>query len=109
MGNAIPLIVFPVKDLEKAKKFYSTYLDTEPYVDGAYYVGYKTGDAEVGLDPNGKAVVSYIDTDDIDASLKTLQKAGAAVTMEPKDVGGGLLVAQVEIEGNTMGLRQQAK
>ncbi|HEX7963139.1 MAG TPA: VOC family protein [Candidatus Saccharimonadales bacterium] len=109
MANTIPLIVFPVQDLEKAKKFYNAYLGTEPYVDGAYYVGYKTGDSEVGLDPNGKAVVSYIDTDDIDASLKTLQEAGAAVTMEPKDVGGGLLVAQVEIEGNTMGLRQKAK
>lgn len=109
MANNIPLIVFPVKDLAKAKKFYNTYLDTEPYVDGDWYVGYKTADREVGLDPNGKAVVSYIDTDDIQASLKTLQEVGATVVMEPKDVGGGLLVAQVEIEGNTMGLRQPTK
>ncbi len=108
MANNIPLIVFPVKDLEKAKTFYNTYLGTEPYVDGAWYVGYKLDDLEVGLDPNGTAVVSYIDTDDIQASLKTLAKAGATITMEPKDVGGGLLVAQVEIEGNTMGLRQAA-
>ena len=109
MANNIPLIVFPVKDLEKAKTFYNTYLGTEPYVDGAWYVGYKTDDREVGLDPNGTAVVSYIDTDDIEASLKALTNAGATVVMEPKDVGGGLLVAQVEIEGNTMGLRQQPK
>ncbi len=109
MANNIPLIVFPVKDLERAKKFYSTYLDTEPYVDGDWYVGYKTDNGEVGLDPNGKAVVSYIDTDDIAASLKTLQEIGATVVMGPKDVGGGLLVAQVEIEGNVMGLRQPVK
>jgi predicted enzyme related to lactoylglutathione lyase len=108
MAHTIPLIVFPVKDLEKAKTFYNTYLGTEPYVDGAWYVGYKLDGLEVGLDPNGTAVVSYIDTDDITASLKTLQDAGAKITMEPKDVGGGLLVAQVEIEGNTMGLRQAA-
>jgi predicted enzyme related to lactoylglutathione lyase len=109
MANNIPLIVFPVKDLDKAKSFYNTYLGTEPYVDGEYYVGYKLDDLEVGLDPNGKAVVSYIDVDDIEASLKTLQGTGAEVVMDPKDVGGGLLVAQVEIEGNVMGLRQEAK
>ena len=109
MANNIQLIVFPVSDVEKAKKFYDTYLGVEPYVDGHYYVGYKVGDLEIGLDPNGKAVVSYIDTDDIEASLKTLKDAGAEVEMEPKDVGGGLTVAQVKIEGNVMGLRQPAK
>jgi predicted enzyme related to lactoylglutathione lyase len=109
MANNIPIIVFPVKDMGKAKKFYNAFLGTEPYVDGEWYVGYKVGDREVGLDPNGTAVVSYIDIDDIKASLQTLTEAGATVVMEPKDVGGGLLVAQVEIESNIMGLRQQAK
>ncbi|HSX17773.1 MAG TPA: hypothetical protein VLE51_00215 [Candidatus Saccharimonadales bacterium] len=109
MANNIPLIVFPVKDLDKSKKFYNTFLGTEPYVDGAYYIGYKVDNLEVGLDPNGKAVVSYIDTDDIEISLKTLKVAGAKVVMDSKDVGGGLLVAQVEVEGSILGLRQQAK
>lgn len=109
MANNIPLIVFPVKDLEKAKIFYNTYLGTEPYVDGAWYTGYKLDDLEVGLDPNGSAVVSYIDTDDIAASIKTLQEVGGEVVMAPKDVGEGLLVAQVKVEGNVMGLRQQPK
>jgi predicted enzyme related to lactoylglutathione lyase len=109
MANNIKLIVFPVKDLAKTKSFYSTYLGTEPYADSPYYVGYKLDELEVGLDPNGQAVISYIDTDDIAASLKTLQGAGASVVMEPKDVGGGLLVAQVEIDGNVMGLRQPVK
>jgi predicted enzyme related to lactoylglutathione lyase len=109
MANSIPIIVFPVKDLDKAKKFYNTFLGTEPYADGAYYVGYKLDGLEVGLDPNGKAVVSYIDVDDIKTSLQTLTDAGAEVVMDSKDVGGGLLIAQVGIEGNVMGLRQQPK
>ncbi len=109
MANNVPLIVFPVKDVDKAKKFYSTYLGTEPYADSPYYIGYKVGDQEVGLDPNGLAVISYIDVDDIEASLKTLQEVGANVVKDSADVGGGLLVAQVEVEGNVMGLRQQAK
>jgi predicted enzyme related to lactoylglutathione lyase len=107
MANNIPLIVYPTKDLAAAKKFFNTYLGTEPYVDGEWYVGYKVGDKEVGLDPNGSAVISYIDTDDIEASIKTLTSVGAKVVMEPKDVGGGLQVAQVELEGNVLGLRQQ--
>jgi predicted enzyme related to lactoylglutathione lyase len=109
MANNIPLIVYPTKDLDASKKFFNTYLGTEPYADGEYYVGYKVGDREVGLDPNGSAVIAYIDTDDIAASLKTLTEVGAAVTMEPKDVGGGLQVAQVTIDGNVLGLRQQPK
>jgi predicted enzyme related to lactoylglutathione lyase len=109
MANNIKLIVFPVKDLDKAKKFYSTFLGTEPYIDGPYYVGYRLDDREVGLDPNGKAVVSYIDVEDIEASLKTLKDAGAQVVMDSMDVGAGLLVAQVELEGNFLGLRQRPK
>ena len=107
MANNIPLIVYPAKDLAKIKQFFNTYLGTEPYVDGEYYVGYKLDDREVGLDPNGSAVISYIDTDDIEASLETLKQVGAEVVKEPTDVGGGLKVAQVEIDGNVLGLRQQ--
>jgi predicted enzyme related to lactoylglutathione lyase len=109
MANNIKIVVYPAKDLDKAKNFYNTYLGTEPYADSEYYVGYKVGDIEVGLDPNGSAVVSYIETDDIEASLKTLQEAGATVAKDPTDVGGGLLIAQAELDGNVMGLRQQPK
>jgi predicted enzyme related to lactoylglutathione lyase len=109
MTNNIQLIVFPAKDLDKTKKFFNTYLGTEPYADGEYYVGYKLDGLEVGLDPNGSAVISYIDTNDIAASLKTLTGAGAEVVKDSTDVGGGLLVAQVEIDGNVVGLRQRPK
>ena len=107
MANNIPLIVYPVKDLEKAKRFYNTYLGAEPYVDGEYYVGYKLDDLEVGLDPNGTAVISYTDTDDIERSLQTMKDAGAEVVKEPSDVGGGLLVAQVKFEDSILGFRQK--
>jgi predicted enzyme related to lactoylglutathione lyase len=109
MANQLPLIVYPAKNLEATKKFFNIYLGTEPYVDGDYYVGYKLEAMEVGIDPNGQAVISYINVDDIEASLKTLQEAGAEVTVEPKDVGGGMLIAQVTVDGNVLGLRQEAK
>ena len=50
--NAPTLIVFGVGDLDAAKTLYSAVLGTQPYVDSPYYVGYRAGDVEVGLDPN---------------------------------------------------------
>lgn len=109
MAKSMPLVVFPVKDLEKAKQLYGIYLGVEPYADSEYYVGYRLDNLEVGLDPNATTIISYTDVDDIEASLKALTDAGAEVVKESTDVGGGLLIAQIELDGNTMGFRQQSK
>jgi predicted enzyme related to lactoylglutathione lyase len=111
MANTIPLIVYPVKDLDKAKNFYTTYLGIEPYVDSAYYVGYKVGDHEVGLDPNSTVgPIAYTDVDDIKSSLQTMTEAGAEIVQDAKDVGGGLLIAQVkDADGNVVGFRQEPR
>lgn len=109
MARDIKLIVYPVKDLEKAKLFYGELLEVEPYADSPYYVGYKLGNLEVGLDPNSTTgPIAYNDTDDIQAMLDAMVAAGAEVVQEPKDVGEGLLIAQVkDADGNVIGFRQQ--
>ena len=110
MAQNIKLIVYPVKDLEKAKAFYGKFLDAEPYVASPYYVGYRVGDQEVGLDPNSKVgPIAYTDVKDIKSSLQAMVKVGAVVVQDAKDVGGGLLIAQVkDVDGNVVGLRQQS-
>ena len=110
MTQNIKLIVYPVKDIEKAKAFYGKFLDVEPYVEGPYYVGYRVGDQEVGLDPNSKiGPIAYTDVKDIKSSLQTMVKVGAEVVQDVKEVGGGLLIAQVkDADGNVVGLRQQS-
>ena len=110
MAQNIKLIVYPVKDIEKAKAFYGKFLDVEPYVEGPYYVGYRVGDQEVGLDPNSKiGPIAYTDVKDIKSRLQTMVKVGAEVVQDVKEVGGGLLIAQVkDIDGNVVGLRQQS-
>ncbi|HXR50406.1 MAG TPA: VOC family protein [Verrucomicrobiae bacterium] len=109
MAQNIKVIVYPVQDLEKAKAFYGKFLGVEPYADGAYYVGYKVGDVEVGLDPNSKVgPIGYTDTEDIKSSIQGLVDLGGEVVKDPTDVGGGLLVAQVkDADGNVVGFRQQ--
>ncbi|HSW85623.1 MAG TPA: hypothetical protein VLF79_03390 [Candidatus Saccharimonadales bacterium] len=110
MAKDIKILVYPTKDLDKSKALLSKYLETEPYAESPYYVGFRPGGIEVGLDPNGPAVIAYTEVDDIEASLKSLADLGATVYQEPKDVGGGLQIAQVkDADGNILGLRQLPK
>ena len=110
MAQNIKLIVYPVKDIEKAKAFYGKFLDSEPYIASPYYVGYRVGDLEVGLDPNSKVgPIAYTDVKDIKSSLQSLIKVGTEIVQDVKEVGGGLLIAQVkDVDGNVVGLRQQS-
>ena len=95
MAQNIKLIVYPVKDIEKAKAFFGKFLDVEPYVESPYYVGYRVGDQEVGLDPNSKiGPIAYTDVKDIKSSLQTMVKVGAEVVQDVKEAGGGLLIAR---------------
>jgi predicted enzyme related to lactoylglutathione lyase len=110
MTSGIDTIIYPVQDLGQAKTFYSTLLGVEPYVDQPYYVGYKVGDQEIGLDPNGHAQdmtapVGYLPVEDIEKSLQALVDAGAEIVQGARDVGGGKLIATVkDADGNVTGL-----
>ncbi len=42
MATTEQLVVYPVKDLEKAKELFTQLLGSDPYVDSPYYVGYRT-------------------------------------------------------------------
>jgi predicted enzyme related to lactoylglutathione lyase len=111
MVSNIKILVYPVGDVEKAKAFFGKFLETEPYVSSAYYVGYRVGDMEVGLDPNSKVgPIAYTDVEDIKSSLQAMTQAGAQIVQDVKEVGGGLLIAQVkDADGNVVGFRQESK
>lgn len=111
MDPGISLFVYPVKDLARAKKLYGTLLGVEPYADAPYYVGYRVGGQEIGLDPNaqskGTGPLGYYQVKDIKKTLQSLLVAGARAQQEVKDVGGGKLIATVlDADGNLIGLVQ---
>ncbi len=111
MNQGIRTVIYPVKDLARAKARFSKLLGKEPYVDQPYYVGFKVGDQEIGLDPNGHSAgtTGYWHVDDIKRSLQVLLDAGAQTLQEVKDVGGGRLIASVrDADGNIIGLTQEA-
>ena len=112
MTSGMRTVIYPVKDLAQAKTLYGKLLGVEPYADEAYYVGFRVGDQELGLDPNGHSQgitgpVGYWEVGDIKESLELLLDAGAEVQQEIKDVGGGKLIASVkDADGNITGLAQ---
>jgi predicted enzyme related to lactoylglutathione lyase len=109
MAKNVGLLVYPVKDLAKAKTFFTQFLGAEPYADSPYYVGYRVGDLEIGLDPNSDlGPIAYTDVKDIKVSLGEMTDAGAEVVQDVKDVANGLLIAQVkDADSNVVGFRQQ--
>ena len=110
MTQGIKIFLYPVKDAARAKSFYSTLLGIEPHTVGPYYVGFKIGDQEIGLVPNGlNAPISYVHVADIQKTIQALLDAGGTIGQEIKDVGGVRLIASVkDADGNVIGLLQPA-
>ena len=112
MTEGIKTIIYPLKDLAKAKTLYSELLGVEPYVDEACYVGFNIEGQDVGLVPHGQGMtgpVGYWHVDYIKRSVKALLDAGAEAHQEVKDVGGGKLIASVKDgDGEMIGLIQSA-
>lgn len=112
MTAGIRTIIYPVRDLARARDLFSRLTGKAPYVDEGYYVAFAVGDQDIGLDPNGHArgmtgPLGYWHVEDIERELKALKAAGGEVVQEVKDVGGGKLIASVrDGEGNLIGLLQ---
>ena len=94
MSQGIRTFLYPVNDLARAKTLYGKLSGAEPFMDEAYYVGFRVGDQEIGLDPHGyvqgmTGPVGYWHVDDIKKHLQLLLDAGAQAQQEVRDVGGG--------------------
>lgn len=112
MTSGLRTVIYPVKDLTRAKALYGKLLGVAPDMDEAYYVGFRVADQDVGLDPHGHSQgmtgpVGYWHVDDIAKSLKQLIDSGAAEQQAIRDIGGGKLIASVkDADGNVIGLIQ---
>ena len=110
--NDVSLIVYPAADMTAAKRFFRELTGTDPYADAPYYVGYKSGEIEIGLVPQAQepGALAYWTVSDIAASVEALTAAGGTVVQDITDVAQGLLVATVKgPNGATVGLRQMPK
>jgi len=102
-----------VKDLEKAKAWYSQVFEKPPYFDEPYYVGFNIEGFELGLQPDepgekfSNNTVAYWGVKDAHAVYKQLLDNGSIVNEEIQDVGGGILLGTViDPAGNVFGIIQ---
>jgi predicted enzyme related to lactoylglutathione lyase len=110
--NTFDNIVYTVSDLDAAKTIHRALLGTEPHTDQPYYVGFNVDGVEIGLAPRSHQLqttpVAHIRVADLDAALAEVQEAGATLLDQPRDVGGGALIATVsDPDGNILGLIQR--
>ncbi len=110
MTPGIRTVIYPVRDLDRAKATFTALLGAEPTSDQPYYVGYSINGQDIGLDPHGHAhgmsgPVAYIHVDDIDAALAALVEGGGEAQEDVRDVGGGRRIVTVnDPDGNAIGL-----
>jgi predicted enzyme related to lactoylglutathione lyase len=110
--DGIKTVLIPVSDVEKSKPLYAALLGLQPQADAAYYVGFDASGQHIGLVPGGgpqgmTSLVTYWHVTDIEAKLAEVTAAGGTVKDQPRDVGGGRLVASfTDLDGNVLGLLQ---
>ncbi len=95
-------VVYKVKDLEKAKKWYGDLFDTKPYFDEPFYVGFSIGGFELGLQPtdeinkiNNANTLTYWGVDAIEEAYTNCIAKGAVEHEKPTNVGGELMITSV--------------
>jgi predicted enzyme related to lactoylglutathione lyase len=109
MNKGIKTVIYPAKDINRAKTLFRQLLGVEPYADQSYYVGFKIGDQDVGLVPSNPeaGMTAFFHVDDIKNSLQILIDAGSEIIQDIKNVGGGRLIASArDQDSNIIGLIQ---
>jgi len=114
MSMGLSSAIYFVDDLAVAKAWYADAFGVAPYFDEPFYVGFRIGASELGLDPDLTAgnpgpggVVAYWGVVDLEAAVARIEAMGAPVVEPIRDVGGGVRLAVVaDPFGNSVGLIQ---
>ena len=101
--------IYPVSNLEGAKKWYAQVLGQDPYFDQPFYVGFSVGGFELGLVPDGQASVAgpqpLWGVADAKLAFARLLELGAAPLDPVTEVGEGIKVEAVtDPFGNRLGI-----
>jgi|ERR1041384_7523948 predicted enzyme related to lactoylglutathione lyase len=111
MFKGLRTVVYKVDDIGQAKEWYQKMLGIAPYFDEAFYAGFSVGGYELGLDPDmagvtrGNNHIAYWGVPNCEDAYASMLEKGAEPHEEPKDVGGGIIVATVKDPfGNIFGI-----
>ncbi len=112
MIKGLATVIYHVRDLDRAKAFYTAAFQQAPYFDQPFYVGFSIGGFELGLDPAPEGAspgpggtVAYWRVAEIGDAISHFVSAGATVAKPAQDVGEQIKVAEVaDPFGNVIGL-----
>ena len=101
-------VVYPVTDLDQARKWYASLVGHAPYFDQPFYVGFEIGGFELGLVPDGEPGTAgpqaLWGVADAAAALVRAIELGATPLDPVQDVGEGIRVCAVRDPfGNRLG------
>ncbi|NEX64621.1 VOC family protein [Noviherbaspirillum galbum] len=101
--------IYPVNDLSAAKAWYGQVLDSAPYFDEPFYVGFNVGGFELGLIPDSQSGVAgpqpLWGVADASQAFARLVELGASPLDPVTEVGGGIKVGSVvDPFGNRFGI-----
>ena len=105
---------YSAPDLAAAKAWYSRVLESTPYFDESFYVGFNVGGFELGITPEvdaeqerPEAGIAYWGVTDADAAYRRLISLGATDYERVQDVGGDIKIGAVRDPfGNILGVIQ---
>ncbi len=115
-GDSAPLglrtVIHHVPDLSRARAFYSEAFGAQPYFDEPFYVGFRIGGFELGLDPDmasGTAgaggTIAYWGVSSLELTVDRMLNAGASSRVAAREVGDGIRMAVIaDPFGNEIGL-----
>ncbi|HKV05153.1 MAG TPA: VOC family protein [Candidatus Acidoferrales bacterium] len=114
MFQGLRTATYHVKDLARAKAWYSNVLDIKPYFDQPFYVGFNVRGYELGLVPDEGAAAkrspsgtAYWGVADARGAYQRLLDLGATPQEPIQDVGEGILIGAVHDPfGNVLGVIQ---
>lgn len=91
-------LIYPTVNMNEAKEWWKSFLGVDPYFDEPFYVGFKVGGYEIGLNP-GAAMefgpITFIGVQSIEEALVLAKENGAFVESGIDEVGDGIKVAQL--------------
>ncbi len=104
--------IYKVGDIQKAKEWYATAFETQPYFDEPFHVGFNIGGYELGLQPEDnptvnktESVLTYWGVEDIETEFNRFITLGAKEHEQIQEVGDGIKIGSLKDPwGNIVGL-----
>ena len=103
-------VIYPSSDLSRDRAYWSNVFGIAPYIHQPFYVGFRVGSTELGLDPHAAAQglhypVTYWQVRDMPTAAAHILASGATPHTDLRQLGGGIMTGTFkDYSGNIVGI-----